>query len=401
MFDPCQEILQFNAGRDPERLQMKYANMRRSPFVFLRGTCHLFYERLSDVRGFPSAPLVWCCGDLHTENFGSYKGDNRLVYFDINDFDEAALAPLTWDLVRFVTSVLIGAEGLGLSKAEAKGLAGTFLASYQQVLAKGKSHWVERETARGLVGSLLDSLRQRQRSAFLDHRTVLKGRRRSVRIDGKKALAVTARQREKVCAFFDKFASEQSNPEFFKVLDVARRIAGTGSLGVDRYIVLVTGKGSPNGNYLLDLKEALPSSLVPHLKTAQPKWKTEADRVVALQRRVQAVSMAFLQPVTIGKRPYILRALQPSEDRVSLDHTTNSLDELEEVMRVMGDVVASAHTRASGRQGSAIADELIAFAAKKKWPNAIMDAARDCSRQVNQDWKLYCKAYDQGFFSES
>ncbi|HTD02233.1 DUF2252 domain-containing protein [Undibacterium sp.] len=400
MLEPCQNIFSFNAGRDPERLQMKYGNMRRSAFVFLRGTCHLFYDRLSDAGTFPQSPLVWCCGDLHLENFGSYKGDNRLAYFDINDFDEAALAPLSWDLVRFVTSVLVGAGSLGISKLEARALGSVFLASYKQVLSKGKSHWVERDTAQGLVGNLLDSLRQRQRSAFLDRRTVLKGARRSLRIDGKKALSVTPGQREKVTTFFDEFASTQINPQFFKVLDMARRVAGTGSLGVERYIVLVHGKGGPNGNYLLDLKQALPSSLAPHLRNAQPKWKSEADRVVALQRRIQAVSMAFLQPVTIGKRHYILRALQPTEDRVTLDRSISSLQELEEVMQVMGDVVASAHIRSSGRGGSAIADELIAFAAKKKWTDTIMGLARDCAKQVNTDWESYCKAFDQGFFRE-
>ena len=80
------DILNFNAGRDSERLAMKYHNMRRDAFVFLRGTCHLFYARLPRHTLFQSAPLAWCCGDMHLENFGSYKADNRLVYFDINDF---------------------------------------------------------------------------------------------------------------------------------------------------------------------------------------------------------------------------------------------------------------------------------------------------------------------------
>ena len=71
------QIQRFNAGRDPERLQLKYSAMRTNPFVFLRGTCHLFYDRLPRGGVFKSAPLAWVCGDLHLENFGSYKGDNR------------------------------------------------------------------------------------------------------------------------------------------------------------------------------------------------------------------------------------------------------------------------------------------------------------------------------------
>ncbi|NJK53097.1 MAG: DUF2252 family protein, partial [Leptolyngbyaceae cyanobacterium SU_3_3] len=70
-------------------------------FVFLRGSCHLFYEDLPTDSRLDAAPHTWICGDLHLQNFGSYKGDDRLVYFDINDFDEAALAPCTWDWPAF------------------------------------------------------------------------------------------------------------------------------------------------------------------------------------------------------------------------------------------------------------------------------------------------------------
>jgi len=100
MTDIAQTIARFNAGRDPERLTMKYNAMRTSPFVFLRGTCHLFYERLPQDPLFDAAPPVWICGDMHLENFGSYKADNGLVYFDNNDFDEACLAPNLYELVR-------------------------------------------------------------------------------------------------------------------------------------------------------------------------------------------------------------------------------------------------------------------------------------------------------------
>ena len=95
-----QQIRAFNAGRGPERLGLKYNKMRSDPFVFLRGACHLFYDRLPCKGLFKSAPLVWSCGDLHVENFRSYKGDNRPVYFDMNDFDEGLLAPASWDAVR-------------------------------------------------------------------------------------------------------------------------------------------------------------------------------------------------------------------------------------------------------------------------------------------------------------
>ncbi|HEY2187158.1 MAG TPA: DUF2252 family protein, partial [Caldimonas sp.] len=89
MANIVKQILRYNAGRDPERLAMKYRNMRGDAFIFLRATCHLFYAALPSEAVLRKAPAAWACGDLHVENFGSYKGDNRLVYFDLNDFDEA------------------------------------------------------------------------------------------------------------------------------------------------------------------------------------------------------------------------------------------------------------------------------------------------------------------------
>lgn len=391
-------IQRFNAGRDPERLQMKYRAMRTNPFVFLRGTCHLFYERLPRGGVFKSAPLAWVCGDLHLENFGSYKADNRLAYFDLNDFDEAALAPASWDLVRFLTSLRIGADSLAVTTDEAQSLCHTFLDAYASALALGKAYWVERDTADGLVRALLDDLRNRSRVAFLDSRTTLKGKKRQLRADGKKALPATPVQRAAITDFMHDFAKTTANPDFYAVRDVARRIAGTGSLGVDRFVILIEGKGSPDANYILDLKQSLPSSLTPYLKVTQPAWETEAARVVTLQRRVQAVSMAFLQPVNFGGAGYVLRGLQPSEDRVTLDRSPRTMGELEQVIGAMGRTVAWGQLRSAGRAGSALPDELIEFGRRTPWKAFLLDASQDCVARVRKDWATYCVAFDDGIF---
>jgi len=398
MLDVIHEIQSFKAGRDPERLALKYTNMRASPFVFLRGTCHLFYHRLPDAPVLAEAPVVWCCGDLHLQNFGSYKGDNRLVYFDINDFDESALAPASWDLLRFLSSVLVGAGSMALKKKEAGELCDAFLDAYCATLASGKAGWVERETAFGLIGDLLGSLKGRRRPAFLDSRTELKGKRRRLRVDNGKALPASDEARAAVTQLIDGLAESRDDPHFYEVLDVARRIAGTGSLGVDRYVILVRGKDSPDGNYLLDLKETLPSSLTPYLKTRQPVWKTEAERVVEVERRMQAVSAAFLQPIRVGKRAYVLRDLQPTSDRISLDEGRSGFDAVRGVVAEMGRILASAQLRSGGRDGSAIADELIAFG-HGAWRKALLDMARDCAEQVQEDWKCYAEAWDDGLFA--
>ncbi len=92
--DIAQRIFRYNAGRDAQLVERKYARIAADPFAFLRGTCHLFYEDWHGGRALDAAPNAWICGDLHLENLGSYKGDNRLAYFDLNDFDEGRACAL-------------------------------------------------------------------------------------------------------------------------------------------------------------------------------------------------------------------------------------------------------------------------------------------------------------------
>jgi len=395
-------IRRANADRDPERLAMKYARMRADPFVFLRGSCHLFYARLPQQGVMRKAPRTWCCGDLHLENFGSYKGDNRQIYFDLNDFDEALLAPLTWDLVRGLASILVARRSLRLGDRAgetALELCQAMLDAHAEALAAGKAYWVERETAPSPVSDLLASLRDRTRPMFLDSRTERIGRRRRIRIDGRKALAASPAQRDAVQALVAGLPAPPGRPKsFFDVIDVARRIAGTGSLGLERYIVLVRGKGSPDANYLLDLKRALPSAPAHHAGIAQPRWADEAHRVIEVQRRMQAVPMAFLQPLRFQGRSFVLRALQPSEDRVELAQRRHPVARLRNLVTLMGQCLAWAQLRSSGRGGAANADEIIDFARRRRWRRKLMALARHMADAVETDWAAYARAFDQGAF---
>ncbi len=393
------EIQLFNIDREPERLALKYRAMRADNFAFLRGSCHLYYAQLPRSGPLRSAPLAWSCGDLHLNNLGSYKGDNRLAYFDINDFDEAVLAPASWDVVRLLSSVILAAEQCGLSTKEARVLCSLMLETYAATLALGKAYWIERDTAQGVVGALLDGLRQRSRPAFLDSRTRLKGKRRVLRLDNGKALPIDKAQRTAVLDFMADFAAQQPDPRFYEVLDVARRIAGLGSLGTERYSILVRGKGSPDGNYLLDLKAALPSSLSKVLKTLdvrQPRWPTEAHRVVALQRRLQAVSIAFMQPVQMQGRDFVIRALHPSEDRVDFKRAAITADGLQGLVTTTARVTAWAQLRSVAYQGAAGPDELVDFGQRRKWPVKLLDQAEAAAQQVRIDAAEFNQAFDDG-----
>jgi uncharacterized protein (DUF2252 family) len=394
-------IQQFNLSqpRDPDLLKAKYEYMREdqeNPFIFFRSTCHLFYEDLPIKSWFKKAPLVWICGDLHVENFGNYKADNRHVYFDINDFDEAVLAPCTWEIARLLTSIFVSTETFSVDLQVAEKLAQKFLNSYAQTISEGKAYWMGEDMAPPVIEDLLSRKNQVKRSDLLEERTVFDQDKqmRSLKIDFKKAKPISDQQRKKVENFIKVFAAEQPSPKFFKLLDVAQRIAGKGSLGIERYVLLVEGKGSPDGNYLLDLKKALPSSLAPYNVWAQPKWKNEGDRIVTIQKRLQAIPTAFLHSVTIDKDAFVLRELQSTQspsDHLKIEKWDEKLEKSEQLMQSLGQVVAWSHLRSSARQGSAIVDQLIDFASKSKWKAEVMEYASAYSQQVKKDWKEFCR----------
>lgn len=396
--DLAERIRAANQGRDAELLGRKYAAMRANAFAFLRGTAHLHGEDWPVASPLDAAPLVWACGDLHLENFGTYQGDNRLTYFDMNDFDAAALAPCTLELARFLTSVLVGATTLGVRNADALGLCARFLAEYSAVLRTGKARWVERQTATGMVRDLFASLTRRTARELLVKRT---DRDRGVRrlcicVDEGRALPASAEQREKVMAFMRTFAARQADPSFYAVRDVARRIAGNGSLGVERYVLLINGGGSPDGHVLLDLKRAQPSPLAAAGPWPQPVWPNEAERIVAIQQRVQAIAPAFLHAVVIDGASYVLRELQPAAARLRLDLWNGKLRRLERVLVTMAQVVASGQLRGGGRQASATADDLIAFAEREDWQGPLLAYAEEYGRRTECYWREFRNALDSG-----
>jgi uncharacterized protein (DUF2252 family) len=383
----AQAIERFNAGRDPERLALKYKALRARAFGFFRGTGHLFCDdwraRRSDAP--EAAPIVFACGDLHWENFGAFKGDNRLTYFDINDFDEACVAPATFDLARLVASVFVGSEELGIDARQAAQLARQLVDAYAAALATGKPRWLERTLAEGAIGALLTGLQQRRRAAFLNSRTHLRGGRRRLIFDGIHELPASDEQRARAEALVRRFAESQPRPELFKIRDIGRRIAGTSSLGLERYGVIVRGIGDPDGNLLLDVKlqpGSVPAGLFPQM---QHRWPCEGARVVSMQRTMQAISPAFLTAVD----SFVVRELQPVEDRLSLRVLRGRPRRIEGVMHAMAAELAWDQLRSASRCGAASWDELTAFGARRDWRGPLIAYAREAARVSMRQWHQF------------
>ena len=394
-------IRDFNSDREPERLAMKLEAMAGDPFVFLRGTCHLFYQRLSEKSLNPGGPPAWICGDLHLENFGTYLGDNGLTYFDINDYDEGALAPVTWDIVRLATSVYVAAAGLKLSGEDAEKLANDLVETWRLELLSGKARWIERKTATGIIGALIDSLKARRPVKFLDKRTTVKKGMRCLDTGNGKALPLDEAERAPLRQFAEALAADDVEKRYFKFIDAARRIAGTGSLGIQRYVLLIEGEGSPDGNELLDLKAAKPSSLAAYSTCKQPKWTSDAERVVEVASRCQAVTPSLMSAVTFKGEPYVVRALQPTTDRLNLsDAASANRETFSDAIHTMGKLAAWAGLRATGRGGAASADELIAFASAEDVTATVLNAARKMADITLADWRDYAAAYKAGAFPQ-
>ena len=309
MIDVVHSVLEFNAGRDPERLRMKYEAMRKSPFVFLRGSCHRFYERLAPG-ALPASPLGWVCGDLHLENFGSFKGDNGLVYFDINDFDESALAPDppgTW-CASWPVCALGAATTCSLRRREAQQAVPRLPRRLRRDAGAGRGA-VDRARHGRRPGGCAAARPARAQARGLSRRAHTGSsawkarerriRRRKLRTDGKKALPASREQRDRVTEAIRAFADDTTGSGLLRACSTWRGASpAPAAWAWSGYVILVDGKGSPGGNGLLDLKQVNASSLLPQLKkTAQPAWKNEAERAVALQQRVQAVSAGLLQPL--------------------------------------------------------------------------------------------------------
>ncbi|WP_295617034.1 DUF2252 family protein [Chamaesiphon sp. GL140_3_metabinner_50] len=386
------ELIQaFDRGRRPDLLDRKYSKMRKNALAFFRGSCHLFYRDLPKESSLNLAPPVWICGDLHLENFGAYKGEDRQIYFGINDFDESILAPCAWDVVRLVTSILLAVDKLS-TRADGEKLSQIYLTSYTNTLSAGNISAIVEANARGIVANLLADVRRRKRSDLLAERTILNKARRQLKFDNDKILETSLDRLNRVKAAIENWAQTQAKPEFFEVLDIGFRVAGTGSLGLDRYIILVTGKGSPDKNYLLDFKQQPNSALQPYAICQQPEWENPATRVMSVQKLVQSSPPALLAAIEVEDYSYLLRELQPTQDKIEIDPDRISLERFEKLIDMMAEITAFAHLHGSGKLGAASAQALIDFGHNLDWQQQVLDYAVNYARQVRLDFEYFCQA---------
>ncbi|MGI4729110.1 MAG: DUF2252 domain-containing protein [Janthinobacterium lividum] len=393
-------LIKFNRHLLPEMVQLKYKYMAQSPFRFFRGSCHLFYEDLSKSGKLTEGPVGWICGDLHPENFGSFKGNDRMVYFDINDFDESALAPLSWELARVVTSIFISFDDLKINTDEALAAAQLFLTTYSRLLSQGKALYIDPRTAHGIVKTFLKTVKKRNESELTDQIRDKKAKHLKIKIDQVKYFELKPELKAALIQHVnDWIESCQGWPENHAVKDVVFRVAGTGSIGLNRYMFLLQNKKDKKEYALLDMKQGSASSLAPYNPILQPKWTTDAERIIRIKYRMQNVSPALLSTTAFQEITYVFQEMQPMADKLNLELLKNDPKATNQVIADMALIVASAQLRSGGLQGSSITDELIAFGQKNDWQAALLKYAQKYAGQVIKDYEQFADDYKRGIFN--
>lgn len=345
-------------GRDRRRLGSKHwlflhkcARMAPSPFDFLRGSAPLFYAALRKAPHLALGPRGegWLAGDLHLENFGVYRPQTLLddaksgaVAFDVNDFDDAFVGPQRLDVLRLLTSTVLAARTWGLA---APAVRDALESTLNGVLAGRSGGTAGR--APEPVRALLERAATRTRRELLDARTehTPQGRRFSL---GERYRPLSEKLRRRAIQAFAAYARalpkavRGHHADAWRVLDVAFRVAGTGSLGVQRIAVLVSGKGGPDGGWIFDMKEEdEPSGAA----FATGHAGSGAGRVLKALKKCLAYPPRMAGCTELEGKSLLVRRLMPQEDRLDIARLPS--EQRFSVLRYLGALTGAMHRRAA------------------------------------------------------
>jgi uncharacterized protein (DUF2252 family) len=364
--DAVTAVEESGRGRIPGLTPIRVGRMAATPFAFLRGSAGLMAH---DLARTPMTRIgAQICGDAHAANFGLYGDARGGLVIDLNDFDETVHGPWEWDLKRLAASLVLAGREAGADEDTCRTAAHGAVGSYRRtmrLLAKlpvldawnaiADEELVSHADARDLLGTLervSEKARGNTSGRFAARSTELAedGGRRFIdaspvlrRIPDEEAAAVAA----SLEAYLDTL-SEDRLPLLARhtVHDVAFRVVGTGSVGTRSYVVLLLDhRGEP---LVLQVKEARPSALVPHLSSAgfdAPSVAHEGRRVVLGQKRMQVVSDILLGWTTVDGLPFQVRQFRNRKG--SVDPAALAADQIDDYGRMTGALLARAHAHSA------------------------------------------------------
>jgi uncharacterized protein (DUF2252 family) len=312
--DALDLIEQSDKDRVERLLPIRFTRMAESPFAFFRGSAIV---QAHDLKGTPSTGLtVQCCGDCHLMNFGGFATPERGLVFDINDFDETLPGPFEWDVKRLATSFVLAARWLDFGQADARQAAESVVAAYRTALARFAEMTVlETWYARVTMDEVFAEYAGDPKAQKLLRKSVAQAAQNTTdhifhkvaTVDGGKPRIADHPPllfhpdpseldlERDVRPFFASYRAtlapdREALFDRFRVVDVAYKVVGVGSVGTRCFMALFCG--DQDDHLFLQVKEARASVLE---GLAGPcAFANNGERVVAGQRLMQSASDIFL-----------------------------------------------------------------------------------------------------------
>jgi uncharacterized protein (DUF2252 family) len=375
-----------NVRRDQDLVPVRHGRMMVSPFTFYRGAARVMaYDLASTPR---SGLTVQLCGDAHLLNFGVYASPERQVLFGLNDFDETLPGPFEYDVKRLAASFVLAARSNGFAKADQRLCTLEAVRAYRFSMAEfAQTRTLDIWYAKLSEGDLLAAVRKARKDqktaagkamAAAEAERAMKNIERAhtrdslqafgklaeyvdgqYRIVSRPPVVVPSRELYEaygldpdmiggiIHAVFRAYRAtlqydRRTLLERFRIVDVARKVVGVGSVGTRDFIVLLQGRDQDDPLFL-QVKEATASVLEDHLPRS--RFRQAGQRVVQGQRLMQAASDIFLGWIR-GLEPdrtFYLRQLHDMKGSVEVE-AMRPLG-LSVYARLCGWTLARAHAR--------------------------------------------------------
>ena len=384
-------IKKYNIGITGIMPEIKAAALKESPFRFYRGTCHLFVEDFVKLYNYKPKVKTWICGDIHFENAGAYKGDDRQIYFDINDFDEAVLASPEPELCRFLTSIIIAAGQMQATSINLNKALYDLMDIYTETMQGRKAKMLNANVAEGDIKLFFSQMSTIDRNDFIAHHTI-KGDGNLLLIKTDNVHYFPMDKKDKAALFEQLGPILNTQKRFAEMVfeDAAIRVAGTGSLGLDRFGVLFFSK-KKGKHYMIDIKQTRLSCYGEIIGIKQPRFKNDAARIIETGYLMQYAPPDFMASFKAGNKLFIVKELQPKADKMSIDYFKKDFVKLVRVAKEIAKLIAYAQLRSSGNLGASNIDELVKFTAKSQWQKDIIDVSATLADKNNKYYKAFLK----------
>jgi uncharacterized protein (DUF2252 family) len=419
--DPVALLEEQATTRVPELVPIRYGRMLTSPFAFYRGAAYLM---ASDLAAEPRTGLAaQLCGDAHLCNFGGFASAERTLVFSVNDFDETLPGPFEWDVRRLFASLAVAGRQLGLDGAARRRIIVAAAARYRTAMASfaamsAMEVWYARLDADRVLADY--GSQDKRKDAKMLRRTIEKahtkdntkalakltrvvdGERRIIGdpplivpvrdILGEDALERSGEVRRIVRTYRRSLPRDRRRLlERYRVVDVARKVVGVGSVGTRTWIALLLGRDDEDALFL-QFKEAQRSVLEPFLTKSE--FANSGQRVVEGQRLMQSSSDIMLGwdriPGIDGlARDFYVRQLWDWKASADVD----AMDERQ--LQTYGEMCAWTLARAHARSGDPIA--ISAYLGKStKFDEALVVFAEAYADQNERDHAALERAVADG-----